>query len=287
MYLSEPIVYWRSLHSARGVKFYRTHDSKPRPLLGLEASTTLIGRDWQITDVCEFHFITKKVILRLLLAWLTLIFLPKPRCYNEYATAPSSTTKNQVPSPDYWKGKCWQDIYLAESLRDYGKSGYLQANGLERSAGTLSKLCYSTSLGSLLDQIKLDPSMEVGDIVAFVGYYWRLSQRGKHRIEDEIVFSNHDGYIFHDSRGFESGSKKELEIVQNFVRQKSGEKRLASRLHAIWFRVFIVYDCEYWRSYLKVLHPNGQPTTRAWFEAFQRYLPRSKWCVSMKRCNRG
>ncbi|PPQ85779.1 LOW QUALITY PROTEIN: hypothetical protein CVT25_002841 [Psilocybe cyanescens] len=30
-------------------------------------------------------------------------------------------------------------------------------------------------------------------------------------------------------------SENELEIVQNFVRQKSGEKRLMSRLHAIWY----------------------------------------------------
>jgi hypothetical protein len=72
-----------------------------------------------------------------------------------------------------------------------------------------------------------------------------LSQRGEHRIEDEIVFSNHDGYIFHDSRGFESGGDKELEIVQNFVRQKSGEKQLKSRLHAIWFGLSSVHDCDY------------------------------------------
>jgi hypothetical protein len=62
-----------------------------------------------------------------------------------------------------------------------------------------------------------------------------LCQRGEHSIEDEIVFSNHDGYIFHDSRGFESGSDNELKIVQDFVRQKTGEKKLANRLHAIWF----------------------------------------------------
>ena len=72
-----------------------------------------------------------------------------------------------------------------------------------------------------------------------------MSQRGEHRIEDEIVFSNHDGYIFHDSRGFESGSADELKIVQNFVQQKSGEKRLANRLHAIWFGLSGVHNCDY------------------------------------------
>ncbi|KAF5353995.1 hypothetical protein D9756_006983 [Leucocoprinus leucothites] len=71
------------------------------------------------------------------------------------------------------------------------------------------------------EPIQLDPSMD----------------RGEHKIDDEIIFSNHKGYVFHDSRGFESGGVNELEIVQNFVQQKSGEPRLASRLHAIWYCV--------------------------------------------------
>ncbi|KAI9446898.1 hypothetical protein BJY52DRAFT_1127835 [Lactarius psammicola] len=61
----------------------------------------------------------------------------------------------------------------------------------------------------------------------------RLFQRGEHTIDDELVFSNHRGYVFHDSRGIESGSKEELEILQEFIRRK----RLGSRLHAIWFCV--------------------------------------------------
>jgi hypothetical protein len=59
-------------------------------------------------------------------------------------------------------------------------------------------------------------------------------QRGLHDIEDEFTFTNHDGYIFHDSRGFESGSAGELKTVQEFVTRKSREKRLRDRLHAIW-----------------------------------------------------
>ena len=72
-----------------------------------------------------------------------------------------------------------------------------------------------------------------------------MSQRGKHQIEDEVIFSNHDGYVFHDSRGFESGGEEELGIVQNFVRQKAAEKRLAARLHAIWCGVLSDCDCNY------------------------------------------
>ena len=56
-----------------------------------------------------------------------------------------------------------------------------------------------------------------------------------HNIDDELVFNNHDGYLFHDSRGFEAGGEEELKIVQHFVRRKSGEKLLKDKLHAIWF----------------------------------------------------
>ena len=49
-------------------------------------------------------------------------------------------------------------------------------------------------------------------------------QRGYHDINDELIFTNHDGYVFHDSRGFEAGSKDELEIVQEFVKSKSQQK---------------------------------------------------------------
>jgi hypothetical protein len=66
-------------------------------------------------------------------------------------------------------------------------------------------------------------------------------QRGEHNIEHELVFTNHNGYIFHDSRGFEAGDNKELEIVQDFVRRRSLARRLNDRLHAIWF-VFVSLD---------------------------------------------
>ncbi|KAF8256665.1 hypothetical protein EI94DRAFT_1821020 [Lactarius quietus] len=61
--------------------------------------------------------------------------------------------------------------------------------------------------------------------------------RGEHSIQDELVFSNHAGYIFHDSCGFEAGSNEELGIVQGFIRRMSGERRLPDRLHAIWYCV--------------------------------------------------
>jgi hypothetical protein len=60
-------------------------------------------------------------------------------------------------------------------------------------------------------------------------------QRGEHNIDDELVFSNHTGYVFHDSRGIESGSTEELEILKDFISRKCGENKLTNKLHAIWF----------------------------------------------------
>ncbi|KAH9166176.1 hypothetical protein EDB89DRAFT_1857670 [Lactarius sanguifluus] len=62
-------------------------------------------------------------------------------------------------------------------------------------------------------------------------------ERGEHRIDDELVFSNHRGYVFHDSRGIESGSAGELDMLREFIQRKCKEGRLRDRLHAIWFCV--------------------------------------------------
>ena len=74
-------------------------------------------------------------------------------------------------------------------------------------------------------------------------------QRGEHDIEDELTFTNHTGYVFHDSRGFESGEEKELKIVQDFVRHKSQEGQLNERLHAIWFAPFGISGCKFTLAY--------------------------------------
>ncbi|KAJ7897569.1 hypothetical protein B0H14DRAFT_2332481 [Mycena olivaceomarginata] len=62
-----------------------------------------------------------------------------------------------------------------------------------------------------------------------------FSQRGQHDISDELEFTNHMGYVFHDSRGFECGTTSELKIIQDFVHDRSQRKRLQERLHAIWY----------------------------------------------------
>ncbi len=90
-------------------------------------------------------------------------------------------------------------------------------------------------------QVKLDPSTEVSEqeklsVVAVL----TLSQRGEHNINDELAFSNHTGYIFHDSRGIECGGTEELEILWRFMQHRASGNRLQSRLHAIWFGLFCV-----------------------------------------------
>ncbi|KAH9054703.1 hypothetical protein EDB87DRAFT_1426102 [Lactarius vividus] len=71
------------------------------------------------------------------------------------------------------------------------------------------------------EEVTLDPSID----------------RGEHTIDDELIFSNDDRYVFHDSRGIESGGIEELGTLQVFIRRKCAEKRLAKRLHAIWYCV--------------------------------------------------
>jgi hypothetical protein len=65
-----------------------------------------------------------------------------------------------------------------------------------------------------------------------------------HSIEDELVFTRHEDYVFHDSRGFECGSQDEVKIVQDFVSRKSRESRLKDRLHAIWSVHLRIYGCK-------------------------------------------
>ncbi|KAF7371597.1 GTP-binding protein [Mycena venus] len=69
------------------------------------------------------------------------------------------------------------------------------------------------------EEIRLDPT----------------SERGEHEISHELEFSNHKGYVFHDSRGLESGTADELQIIRDFVGDRSRRKRLEERLHAIWY----------------------------------------------------
>ncbi|KIM68537.1 hypothetical protein SCLCIDRAFT_105948, partial [Scleroderma citrinum Foug A] len=60
-------------------------------------------------------------------------------------------------------------------------------------------------------------------------------QRGCHNIEDEVIFQNNSGFVFHDSRGFETGSVNELNLMKAFVADRAATMKLEKRIHVIWY----------------------------------------------------
>ncbi|KAJ7709150.1 hypothetical protein B0H16DRAFT_1703913 [Mycena metata] len=63
------------------------------------------------------------------------------------------------------------------------------------------------------------------------------SDRGFHNVEDELRFPSRPGFVFHDSRGIESGSAEELETLRKFVEIRSSTNSIHEQLHAIWMCV--------------------------------------------------
>ncbi|KAI6128291.1 hypothetical protein EV401DRAFT_1853748, partial [Pisolithus croceorrhizus] len=58
---------------------------------------------------------------------------------------------------------------------------------------------------------------------------------GYHNIKDELVFRSNPRFVFHDSRGFESGSEEEFDRMREFVMDRAKATKLDERIHAIWF----------------------------------------------------
>ena len=59
-------------------------------------------------------------------------------------------------------------------------------------------------------------------------------QRGIHDIYRPFAFRNNPGFIFHDSPGFETGDKKQLQEVLSFIEKKAKSTDVDDQLHAIW-----------------------------------------------------
>ena len=55
-----------------------------------------------------------------------------------------------------------------------------------------------------------------------------------HDIEDQITYEG-SNFIFHDSQGFESGAKEEIEVVWDFIEKRSAATKLEIQLLAIWY----------------------------------------------------
>ncbi|KDQ14858.1 hypothetical protein BOTBODRAFT_32211 [Botryobasidium botryosum FD-172 SS1] len=61
------------------------------------------------------------------------------------------------------------------------------------------------------------------------------SLRGEHNIEYSLMFPSSPGFVFHDSRGFESGAVEELRLVREFIQKKASLGSMKNQLHAIWY----------------------------------------------------
>jgi hypothetical protein len=49
-----------------------------------------------------------------------------------------------------------------------------------------------------------------------------------------MIFSSNREFIFHDSRGFESGSDLEVNTITDFIAKRAATYELSEQLHAIW-----------------------------------------------------
>ncbi|KAF7335122.1 GTP-binding protein [Mycena venus] len=63
------------------------------------------------------------------------------------------------------------------------------------------------------------------------------AERGVHNIGNQLRFKSNRQFVFHDSRGFESGSEDELNKVTAFIAERAASKHLSDQLHAIWYCV--------------------------------------------------
>ncbi|KAJ7923685.1 hypothetical protein B0H13DRAFT_1979484 [Mycena leptocephala] len=98
-------------------------------------------------------------------------------------------------------------------------------------------------------------------------------ERGQHVVSDELEFSNHMGYVFHDSQGFENGNETELESVHKFISERSQRRRLDERVHVIW----CVVQLEVNRTHLSLtISAGGHVPVIAFFTKYEAFLSRLK-----------
>ncbi|KAK5273023.1 hypothetical protein LTR96_002655 [Exophiala xenobiotica] len=62
-------------------------------------------------------------------------------------------------------------------------------------------------------------------------------KQGDHDINQAFESPNHPGLLIHDSRGWQAGSDKELDLIAKFLRHRAFQRDPAQALHVIWFCV--------------------------------------------------
>ena len=60
------------------------------------------------------------------------------------------------------------------------------------------------------------------------------SQRGIHDINRSFSSKSNPQFIFHDSPGFEAGSKAQIEQIKAFIAKRAKSTEVHDQLHAIW-----------------------------------------------------
>ncbi|KZP22820.1 hypothetical protein FIBSPDRAFT_919288 [Athelia psychrophila] len=91
----------------------------------------------------------------------------------------------------------------------------------------LQKVCGATKLPEVFD---VD-----GNRIEKGNFLTPSHDRGVHNINNSTVFQSNPSFIFHDSRGFESGDTRELDEVKAFISARSNMDNLADRIHAVWY----------------------------------------------------
>ncbi|KAG2100238.1 GTP-binding protein [Suillus cothurnatus] len=74
-----------------------------------------------------------------------------------------------------------------------------------------------------------------GEKVQFMIPVVTRMMRGMHDIENEMIFRNNPGFVFHDSRGFEAGGQSEFDKAKAFIASRSKERSFSDRIHVIWY----------------------------------------------------
>ncbi|KAJ7460460.1 hypothetical protein B0H11DRAFT_2057997 [Mycena galericulata] len=119
------------------------------------------------------------------------------------------------------KRKCPRFRILVMGRRNAGKTTILKK--MCGSDGSDLKIIDPT--GNEVDLIILEPNR----------------QRGMSDIENEITFGSNPLFVFHDSRGIETGAEYEdnsplrTEYLWRFIRERSETSQLRKQIHAVWF----------------------------------------------------
>jgi hypothetical protein len=139
----------------------------------------------------------------------------------------------------HWEGKCWKDDPPEKSVQfnrgscDF-QSIWQQGNIIHRLR--IEAVCSFrlTTINCSLIPLSCRSHQRFGSLSYPNSPSLSAAQRGIHDIENQLIFKSNPQFIFHDSRGFESGSLDELETVKYFITKRARSKELPKQLHAIW-----------------------------------------------------